>query len=134
QIKEATDSSSFSMADLIKDRTTVYVVIPPDRMETQKVWLRLVLAAGMHTFKRFPAADRPGHRCLFLIDEFAALGRLDDIPRDIATMSGYGLDLALIVQGFAQIKDHYREAQGTILSNCGYKWFCNVNDLETAKW
>jgi type IV secretion system protein VirD4 len=134
QVKAATSTSSFSMAELIARKTTVYVVIPPDRIETQKTWLRLVLAAGMHTFKRFPFAERPGHRCLFLIDEFPALGRLDDIPRDIATISGYGLDLALVVQGLDQLKDHYREAQGTILSNCGFKWFCNVKDLDTAKW
>ena len=122
------------MTDLIRERRTVYLVIPPDRIDTQKTWLRLVLAAGMHTFKRFPFAERPGHRCLFLIDEFAALGRLEDLPRDIATMSGYGLDLALVVQGLDQLKDHYREAQGAILSNCSYKWFCNVKDLDTAKW
>ncbi len=131
QIKAATAVSSFSIQDLALGQTTVYVVIPPERMDTQKTWLRLVIIAAMHVFKA--ARRRTGHRCLFLIDEFASLGRLDDLPRDIATMSGFGIDFALVVQGLDQLKDHYGDAQATILSNCAYKWFCNVNDLESAK-
>ncbi len=123
------------MEDLATQKTTVYVVIPTERMDTQKTWLRLVVAAAMHTFKRSREAKREsGHRCLFLIDEFAALGRVDDLPRDIATMGGFGVDFALIVQGLDQLKDHYGEARNTILSNCAYKWFCNVNDLDSAKY
>ncbi len=134
QVKAATARSSFSMNDLASQKATVYVVIPTERMDTQKTWLRLVIAAAMHVFKHPQATPAYGHRCLFLIDEFAALGRLDDLPRDIATMSGFGVDFALIVQGLDQLKDHYAEARGTILSNCAYKWFCNVNDLDSAKY
>ena len=122
------------MADLASGKATVYVVIPTERMETQQTWLRLVIASAMHTFKRERAKVRSGPRCLFLIDEFAALGRMDDLPRDIATMSGFGVDFMLIVQGLDQLKDHYHEAAATILSNCAYKWFCNVNDLDSAKY
>lgn len=56
------------------------------------------------------------------------------MPRDLATLAGYGLDYALIVQGIDQLKDLYGQGAGTILSNCAYKWFCNVNDLESAKY
>ena len=134
QIKAATAKSSFTMQDLATQKATVYVVIPTERMDTQKTWLRLVIASAMHIFKHPQTKLRFGHRCLFLIDEFAALGRLDDLPRDIATMSGFGVDFALIVQGLDQLKDHYAEAKGTILSNCAYQWFCNVNDLDSAKY
>jgi type IV secretion system protein VirD4 len=132
QIKAATSSSTFAMADMVREPATVYLVIPPDRMDTQRTWLRLMIAAGMHTFKR--ARDRGPHRCMFLIDEFPALGRLDDLPRDIATMAGYGVDFTLIVQGIDQLKDVYGDAHTAILSNCAYKWFCNVNDLGSAEY
>jgi type IV secretory pathway TraG/TraD family ATPase VirD4 len=134
QVKAATATSTFSMDDLAARKTTVYVVIPTERMDTQRTWLRLVVAAAMHTFKRPRKRTDSHHRCLFLIDEFAALGRVDDMPRDIATMGGFGVDFALVVQGLDQLKDHYGEARGTILSNCAYKWFCNVNDLDSAKY
>lgn len=134
QVKAATATSSFDMADLIRDPVTIYLVIPPDRIDTQRTWLRLMTAAAMHTFKRYPLDGRPPHRCMILMDEFPALGRIEDMPRDIATMSGYGIDFTLIVQGIDQLKDHYGAAAGTILSNCAYKWFCNVSDLESAKY
>jgi len=134
QIKTATATSSFTMEDLVAGNTTVYVVIPPDRIDTQKTWLRVVIAAATHSVKRPKTVRRSGKRCLFLIDEFPALGRVEDLPRDIATISGFGVDFALIVQGLDQLKDHYGEARGTILGNCAYKWFCNVNDLDSAKY
>jgi type IV secretion system protein VirD4 len=134
QVKAATATSSFDMADLIRDPVTVYLVIPPDRIDTQRTWLRLMTTAAMHTFKRYPLEGRPAHRCMILMDEFPALGRIEDMPRDIATMSGYGIDFTLIVQGLDQLKDLYGAAAGTLLSNCAYKWFCNVSDLESAKY
>jgi type IV secretion system protein VirD4 len=134
QIKTATAKSSFSMEDLVAGNTTVYVVIPPDRIDTQKTWLRLVIAAATHSMKRPKTVRRSGRRCLFLIDEFPALGRVEDLPRDIATISGFGVDFALIVQGLDQLKDHYGEARGTILGNCAFQWFCNINDLDSAKY
>ncbi|HMD68002.1 MAG TPA: type IV secretory system conjugative DNA transfer family protein, partial [Chitinivibrionales bacterium] len=133
QIKAATSSSSFSMTDLTgagKDRpTTLYIVIPPDRVETQRTWLRLMITAGMQTFRRKPPGAK--YRCLFLIDEFAALGKLDI---SIATMSGYGIDYALILQNMAQLREIYGDASNDIVSNCAYKWFCNINDPSTAEY
>jgi type IV secretory pathway TraG/TraD family ATPase VirD4 len=132
QIKKATATSSFSMSDLAMKRTTVYLVIPPDRMEVQRTWLRLMITAGMQTFKRIGGARK--FRAMFLIDEFPALGHIQELPRDLATMSGYGVDFTLAVQGLDQLKDVYGDAHATILNNCAYKWFCNVSDLQTAEW
>ena len=132
RIKAATAKSSFFMSDLMKRSTTVYLVIPPSKMNTQRTWLRLLIAAGMQTYKRY--AHPNAVRCLFLIDEFAALGPLEEIPRDIATMSGYGVDFCLIVQGIDQLKTVYGDAHTSIVNNCAYKWFCNVSDLHSAEY
>jgi type IV secretion system protein VirD4 len=135
RIKTATAASSFSMADFLDKPTTVYLVIPHDRIQTDSTWLRLTIAAAMQAIKGRKAHLRaPKHRCMFLIDEFGSIGNIAAIPRDIALMSGYGLDFTLIVQGLDQLKDHYGDSSGTILSNCAYKWFCFVNELETAKY
>jgi type IV secretory pathway TraG/TraD family ATPase VirD4 len=134
QVKQATAKSSFNFLFMMREPTTVYLVIPPQRIATQRTWLRLVITAMTGAYKRVPMANRSPHRCMFLIDEFPALGRLPDITSDIATMAGYGVDYTLIVQGLDQLKDHYKEAAATILSNCAFKWFCNVNDLDSAKY
>ena len=134
RIKDSTSSSSFSLKTLLDAFTTVYIVVPHDRILTHATWLRLVIAAAMQGIKSGDKRLKPHHRCMFLIDEFGSIGNIADIPRDIALMSGYGLDFTLIVQGLDQLKDHYGEARGTILSNCAFKWFCFVNDIETAKY
>lgn len=134
RMKASTASSSFSMEALRDVLMTVYLVIPHERIETHGTWLRLVIAAATHALKKRGQLAPARHRCMFMIDEFGSIGRMEDMPRDIALMSGYGLDFTLIIQGLDQLKDHYGEARGTILSNCGYKWFCFVNDIETAKY
>jgi type IV secretion system protein VirD4 len=101
-------------------------------VETQKTWLRLMIAAATHSFRR-PVSTTPARRCMMLIDEFPALGKLQDLPTDIATMAGYGLDYTLVVQGIDQLKAVYDKDSGAILSNCAYKWYCNITDLEGAK-
>lgn len=134
QVKESTSTSSFAMQDLLAGKTTVYLVIPPERMHTHRTWLRLVLTSALQCFKR-ERDNRPAGRCMFLIDEFAALGRIDDIPREIATISGYGLDMTLAVQGLDQLRANYGQAEAaTILNNCAWKWFSNISDLDTAKY
>ena len=88
--------------------------------------------AATYTFKRKPKGARL--RCMFLLDEFANLGYLREMPKDISLVAGSGIDYTLIVQGLDQLKDVYGDARGTIIGNCRYKWFCNVDDLESAKY
>jgi hypothetical protein len=71
---------------------------------------------------------------MMLIDELPALGKLEDLPKDIAAMAGHGLDYTLIVQGLDQLKATDKDHYGTIIANCAYKWYCNIGDLESAKY
>lgn len=134
QIKRATAESSFSMDELVKGQGSLYLVIPLENITTHRTWLRLMISTAMQAFKRSEASERKG-RCLFLIDEFANLGAIPDIPKDITSVAGWGVDMALVVQSLGQIKAEYGDANASsIIGNCAWKWFCNVNDLETAKY
>lgn len=133
QIKATTTTSSFSMDRILDEYTTVYIVIPHDRIQTHATWLRLVIASAMHAIKKRKNISPPRHhRCMFLIDEFGSMGHIADIPQDIAVMSGYGLDFTLVVQNLGQLDRHYGKDKKTILGNCGYQWFCFINELDTA--
>lgn len=133
QIATAADHSSFNLADLVNGKTTLYIVIPDDQMQAQAIWLKLMVTAVTQTFKRYrPAAQ--GVRGMFLIDEFPVLGRVDSIVTDIALVRGAGLDVTLIVQGLDQLRALYGASADTIIGNCGYKWFCNIKDLQTADY
>ena len=71
---------------------------------------------------------------LFLLDEFAALGRLEAVERAMGLMAGYGLQLWPILQDMSQLKDLYGERAGTFIANAGVQQVFGVNDFETAKW
>jgi type IV secretory pathway TraG/TraD family ATPase VirD4 len=131
QIQAITEFTTFDMLDILQQPTTIYIIIPPDKVEAQRSWLRLVIAMQTALHRAAKMSERPNpHRTLFLIDEFPALGRMQDMPSDLATNAGYGIDYVLVVQGLDQLKAIYKESAGTILSNCAFKWFCNVSDLE----
>ena len=136
QIKKATASSTFRMTDLTgfgMDRpTSLYIVAPTGKLKTQGTWLRLMIAAAMSTFKSKPEGQ--GYRCMFLMDEFANLGFIDEMPVEISVAAGHGIDFTLIVQGLDQLKKTYGDSDGTILGNCAFKWFCNVGDNDTAEY
>lgn len=132
QLKKATNASTFDVGSLRDTRSTVYLVIPPDQIDAQKTWLRLMIAAATQSFRQERTTEKQ-FPCMMLIDEFPALGKLTDLPTDLATMSGYGLDYTLIVQGIDQLRALYDKDAGTILNNCAYKWYCNVTDVDSAK-
>ncbi len=69
-----------------------------------------------------------------LLDEFAALGRLETIERAMGLMAGYGLQLWPILQDMSQLKDLYGVRAGTFIANAGVQQVFCVNDFETAKW
>lgn len=77
-------------------------------------------------------ARRPARPVLFLLDEFAALGRLQAIERAMGLMAGYGLQLWPILQDIHQLRGHYSERAGTFISNAGVFQAFGVNDYETA--
>lgn len=130
---KATNHSTFDLADLTEEGTTVYLVIPDEQLRTQATWVKLLLEAVTRTFKRHKPQAK-GRRGMFLLDEFPALGRVDNFVTDIAVISGSGLDMTIAVQDLSQLESLYGKAAGTIIGNCGWKWFCNVQDLQTAEY
>lgn len=91
------ERSDFTFADVKARATTVYLVLPPDRLATYARWLRLMLAQGLTDLARAPAS--PARPVLFLLDEFAALGRLEPVERAMGLMAGYSIQLWPILQG-----------------------------------
>ncbi len=123
--------SDFTFADVKAQPTSVYLVLPPDRLATYARWLRLMLAQGLTDLARAPAS--PTRSVLFLLDEFAALGRLEPVERAMGLMAGYGIQLWPILQDVHQLRALYERRAGTFLSNAGVLQVFGVNDHDSAK-
>ena len=130
---EATDHSTFSLVDLTNPGTTVYLVIPDEQLKNNATWVKLLMAAVSRTFKTHKPGAK-GRRAMFLIDEFPTLGQMDTFVEDIGLISGSGLDYTIAIQDLNQLETLYGRASGTSLSNGGWKWFSNVQDLRTAEY
>lgn len=122
--------SDFAFADLKEDVATVFLILPPDRLDTYSRWLRLLVAQSINEMARSSA--KPERPVLFLLDEFAALGRLQPIERAMGLMAGYGLQLWPILQDIHQLRSLYGTRAGTFLSNAGVLQAFGVNDYDTA--
>jgi type IV secretion system protein VirD4 len=132
RINQTMASSDFRFADLKTAKATVFLVLPPERLDAYSRWLRLMVAQAIHDLARSDA--RPAAPVLFLLDEFAALGRLEPVERAFGLMAGYGLQLWPILQDMHQLWSTYGERAGTFVSNAGLVQIFNVADVETASW
>lgn len=162
RIVSVTSRSDFHFSELRHRIASVFLVLPPNRLDAYARWLRLLVTQALQEIARdaeaatggrtglhaapalsqahtgpsgaltasetpadardipYGAADasqppqaRPGTRTvptaptLFLLDEFAALGRLEAVERAMGLMAGYGLQLWPILQDMSQLKDLY---------------------------
>jgi type IV secretion system protein VirD4 len=135
--------SDFAFSDLRHRITSVFLVLPPNRLDAYSRWLRLLVAQALQDIAR--DAERPQSASegrservtaptLFLLDEFAALGRLEAVERAMGLMAGYGLQLWPILQDMSQLRDLYGQRAATFVANAGVQQVFGVNDYETAKW
>ncbi|MEL6511451.1 MAG: type IV secretory system conjugative DNA transfer family protein [Pseudomonadota bacterium] len=172
RIAKVTSRSDFQFSDLRHRITSVFLVLPPNRMDAYSRWLRLLVSQALQDIARdaevsatpaaatgapaalsaleeapdaFPALSgasaalqsatgRLKAPTLFLLDEFAALGRLEAVERAMGLMAGYGLQLWPILQDMSQLKDLYGDRANTFIANAGVQQVFGVNDFETAKW
>jgi type IV secretion system protein VirD4 len=116
-------------AQLKKRPTTVYVILPAERMRTHSVWLRLVIVSALR------ALYRPGGlHTMLLIDEMAALGHLGPLEDAFGLVRGYKIQIAGFVQDLGQLKALYHERWESFMANAGVVQGLAPNDLFTADW
>ena len=114
---------------------TVYVCLPARAMPTHARWLRLVVNLTLTRLEMAGLAQpASGGSVLFVLDEFAALGRMEAIEKAAGLMAGFGVKLWPILQDLAQLKRHYAESWETFLGNAGCLQFFGNTDLTTLEW
>jgi type IV secretion system protein VirD4 len=126
-------SSSFSLTDLRTSRTTLYLILPPDRLPLYSRWLRLMYGLTINTLSRTPRrAGKPP--VLVIVDEAKALGYMKPLETATSLLAGYGLQLWTFWQDLAQLKGTYRDTWTTFESNAGVTQVFDVRDGEAARY
>lgn len=130
RIAETLSRTDFNLNDLKRKPMTVYIVLPPAKLAAYGRFMRGFIGqalAGITSTEKKPEAP-----VYFLLDEFAQLGRMQQVEDAISLVRGYGAYFWLIVQDLSQLKAIYPRWQ-TFLANSA-KQFFGTADYDTAKY
>ena len=125
-------ASTFRMADLKLFPHSLYLVLPPHHLVTHGRWLRLLVASALRVLTATPG--QPPRNVLFLLDEFAVLGRMQVVEEAIAYARSYGISIWMLVQDLSQLRQVYRTSWETLLANTRVKQAFATADEATADY
>lgn len=127
-IKSVLASSSFELSHLKKGQLSLFLVLPPKYLTKRAGLLRLFVRSAIDAMME----QESGRRCLFILDEFAALGRIEEVAKNAPVMRSYGLHLWPFLQNLGQLPDLYGEKGAeSFMANADAHLFFG-NDLDDA--
>ena len=133
-VARVTGRCEWRIRDLVEgaEPVSLYLVVPPSDIARTKPLMRLVLnQVGRRLTERLQESGKR-QKLLLMLDEFAALGRLDFFESQLAFMAGYGIRAFLITQSLNQLERAYGPNHA-ILDNCHVRVAFSTNDERTAK-
>lgn len=134
--------SDFCIDDIMnaKKPVSLYLITPPSDLLRLAPIFRLFfeMMVRHHTvklgeYKAGRCKNVYRHKCLFLMDEFAALGNLQSFASTLAYIAGYGMKAFLIMQGLPQLYEVYGK-DNLILMNCSLQLYYSPNENDTAQY
>ena len=125
-VAESTKTSSFDPALLRSGKTTIYLILPPDRMAAQAPLLRMWIVSMLRAVVRGGLQER--NKVHFILDESASLGHLDAIDDAVDKYRGYGIRLQFYYQSMGQLKKCFPDGQDQTLLSNSTQIFFGVND------
>ncbi|QPB24858.1 type IV secretion system ATPase VirD4 [Rhizobium sp. 007] len=134
-VKAATSRSDFSIYDLRRRRTCVYLCVSPNDLEVVAPLMRLLFQQVVSILQRSLPGKDEKHEVLFLLDEFKHLGKLEAVETAITTIAGYKGRFMFIIQSLSALSGTYDEAgKQNFLSNTGVQVFMATADDETPNY
>ena len=111
----------------------VYICVPEHLLKQWKNLLALIVSQFLIHFEM--RRDMEETPVLFLLDEFARLGKIEGIIDGLATLRSKKITIAIILQSLAQLDLHYgKEARQVIADTCQYKAILNITDVDSQEY
>ncbi|WP_217577455.1 type IV secretion system ATPase VirD4 [Mesorhizobium sp. GbtcB19] len=134
-IKAATTTSDFSIYDLRRDPTSIYLCVSPNDLEVIAPLVRLFFQQVVAVMQRSMPAKDETFEVLFLLDEFKHLGKLEAIETAVTTIAGYKGRFMFIIQSLSALTGAYEQpGKENFLSNTGVQVFMATADDETPTY
>jgi type IV secretion system protein VirD4 len=105
----ATNASDIDVTSLRKSLTTLYVIIPTNKLDESAKLLNIFFSTviGNNLGKQLGEEPDIKYQMLMLMDEFTAMGRVDVWAKRISIAASYGVRDLCIVQSRAQLRAAY---------------------------
>ena len=130
-MQEVLAESDFDIRNIKKEPMTVYVVLPPELLETHNRFMRLFVNLAI---RGMSVGAKPRYPVLFVLDEFYALGRMTLIEKSAGLLASFGLKLWPIIQNIGQLKHLYPHNYEAFIANAGAIQAFGVSDNTTAEF
>lgn len=134
RVADMLEKSSFSLQDFADGKPlSIYIIIPPERLESHRPLLRIILASLFAAV--FSRKKIPNPRSLFLIDEAGNLGSFPVMNAAITLCRGFGVRCWTFWQDMQQIQHCYPTGWRTILNNAGaLQLFGMTTNMMAREW
>lgn len=117
-IEETFSHSTIDLQDVISgEPMTIYLVVPPTKLESHRLVLRLLISTLMTAVMN--RSSIPARRTLFMLDEAAQLGHMPALVQAQTLMRSYGLQVWSFWQNVSQLTNLYPEWQ-TLIDNSAF--------------
>lgn len=132
-VRNICQSSSFSLDELKTGNLTLFLCAPVSDIRVEMAgWFRLLTVLSLTIFEELQH-EQSKTRCLYALDEFPALGRIDAIETSAAVMRSYGIRLLCIAQDIGQISNLYENWQ-TFIGSAAAVWYMAISDPTTLRY
>lgn len=119
--------------DDLENGQDIYISVPEHRLEQWRSLLTLMVSQFIHHFEKRP--DLKATPILFMLDEFARLGKIEGITNAFATLRSKKITICAVVQSLAQIDLIYgKPTRRVIVDNCPYIAIFAVTDATSQQY
>ncbi|PTX58574.1 type IV secretory pathway TraG/TraD family ATPase VirD4 [Kordia periserrulae] len=130
-IQKALNESTFDFKELKENPTTIYLILPPELLETHNRFIRLFINLVLAQISIGGKSKTP---ILMIMDEFTSLGRMKEVEKAFGLLASYNLVMWPFIQDLGTLKDIYKGNTNTFINNSRAVQVFAVSHGETTKF
>ncbi|MFQ8433167.1 type IV secretory system conjugative DNA transfer family protein [Amaricoccus sp. W119] len=134
-VRDATSASDFRIETFRADPASVYLCVGQKDLGVLSPLIRLMFQQMFMLLQETDKTEKDRFDVLFLLDEFASLGKMEEMGRAITTVRSSGAHLMLIVQSLANLRETYgADGAANFMGNCELQLFMAPTDMDTPRY
>lgn len=128
-------ATEYTDIDLDLNFKDVSIYLTPDVNELALLAPLMSLFVQQLTARLTKEKDANKVHVLFILDEFAQMGKMNEIMLKLPFLAGFKVKFAFILQDLKSMDNIYGESvRHSMMNNCGYQLILGANDLPTTEY